>query len=308
MAIAGGAPRRAHRVAADGRMRARRARAPRALAGRSFVASIIPPRRVGPPRARGARAPRAMRMAPHVRRRRGALAAHRDRSCSGGRRVARTPCARAQRWPALRAAIDAPVSGGVEGAKNGKLSIMVGGAADVLEKARPVLEAYAAKVTHLGAVGAGQATRAVNQVLVAGIAQAVCAGLALGEALGRDPARSMALAPRAATGSRTSAARASRNEFASQRSLAGTARARARCHHRIAARGHRRQARRSPVIRRRASHRRRAAIAMKIRIARLIRLKQPRFAHGRAGSFARDRDREQRAARPPRVASMRANA
>ena len=80
--------------------------------------------------------------------------------------------------------LDAPVSGGVEGAKNGKLSVMVGGEADVLERARAVLEAYALKVTHLGAVGAGQATKAVNQVLVAGIAQAVCSGLALGEALG----------------------------------------------------------------------------------------------------------------------------
>jgi len=85
--------------------------------------------------------------------------------------------------------LDAPVSGGVEGAKNGKLSVMVGGDAAVLERARPVLEAYALKVTHLGAVGTGQATKAVNQVLVAGIAQAVCAGLALGEALGLDPER-----------------------------------------------------------------------------------------------------------------------
>jgi len=85
--------------------------------------------------------------------------------------------------------LDAPVSGGVEGAKNGKLSVMVGGGADVLERVRPVLEAYALKVTHLGAVGAGQATKAVNQVLVAGIAQAVCSGLALGEALGLDPER-----------------------------------------------------------------------------------------------------------------------
>lgn len=85
--------------------------------------------------------------------------------------------------------LDAPVSGGVEGAKSGKLSVMVGGEVEVLERARPVLEAYAAKVTHLGAVGAGQATKAVNQVLVAGIAQAVCAGLALGEALGLDPER-----------------------------------------------------------------------------------------------------------------------
>jgi 3-hydroxyisobutyrate dehydrogenase len=80
--------------------------------------------------------------------------------------------------------LDAPVSGGVEGAKNGKLSVMVGGDADVLERARPVLEAYAVKVTHMGPNGAGQATKAVNQVLVAGIAQAVTEGLALGEALG----------------------------------------------------------------------------------------------------------------------------
>ncbi|TAL83674.1 MAG: NAD(P)-dependent oxidoreductase [Rhodanobacter sp.] len=85
--------------------------------------------------------------------------------------------------------LDAPVSGGVEGAKNGKLSVMVGGDAAVLERARPVLEAYALRVTHLGAVGSGQATKAVNQVLVAGIAQAVCEGLALGEALGLDPER-----------------------------------------------------------------------------------------------------------------------
>ena len=85
--------------------------------------------------------------------------------------------------------LDAPVSGGVEGAKNGKLSIMVGGDAAVLERARPVLEAYALRITHLGDVGAGQATKAVNQVLVAGIAQAVCEGLALGEALGLDRER-----------------------------------------------------------------------------------------------------------------------
>ena len=82
--------------------------------------------------------------------------------------------------------LDAPVSGGVEGARNGKLSVMVGGDAAALEKARPVLEAYAAKVTHMGAVGAGQSTKAVNQVIVAGIAQAVTEGLALGEALGLE--------------------------------------------------------------------------------------------------------------------------
>lgn len=83
--------------------------------------------------------------------------------------------------------IDAPVSGGVEGARNGKLSIMVGGSEADLEIVRPVLNAYAAKITHMGATGAGQATKAVNQVLVAGIAQAVCEGLALGEKLGLQP-------------------------------------------------------------------------------------------------------------------------
>lgn len=84
--------------------------------------------------------------------------------------------------------LDAPVSGGVEGAKNGKLSIMVGGDAAALERARPVLEAYGARVSHMGGVGAGQNTKAVNQVLIAGIAHAVTEGLALAEALGLDPA------------------------------------------------------------------------------------------------------------------------
>jgi 3-hydroxyisobutyrate dehydrogenase len=85
--------------------------------------------------------------------------------------------------------LDAPVSGGVEGARNGKLSVMVGGDADVLERARPALDAYAARITHMGATGAGQATKAVNQVLVAGINEAVCEGLALGTALGLEADR-----------------------------------------------------------------------------------------------------------------------
>ena len=83
--------------------------------------------------------------------------------------------------------LDAPVSGGVEGARTGKLSIMVGGEAADLEKARPALETYALRITHMGGPGSGQATKAVNQVLVAGIAQAVCEGLALGEKLGLKP-------------------------------------------------------------------------------------------------------------------------
>ena len=85
--------------------------------------------------------------------------------------------------------LDAPVSGGVEGATNGKLSVMVGGDADTLVRVRPALDCYALRVSHMGDVGAGQNTKAVNQVLVAGIAQAVCEGLALSEQLGLDPER-----------------------------------------------------------------------------------------------------------------------
>lgn len=85
--------------------------------------------------------------------------------------------------------LDAPVSGGVEGARSAKLSIMVGGEAQMLELARPALECYAARITHMGASGAGQEAKAVNQVLVAGIAQAVCEGLALADRLGLDPER-----------------------------------------------------------------------------------------------------------------------
>ena len=84
--------------------------------------------------------------------------------------------------------LDAPVSGGVEGAKNGKLSIMAGGDADALSRVRPVLEAYAGRIAHLGGIGAGQNTKAVNQTVIAGIMQGIGEGLALAEALGLDPA------------------------------------------------------------------------------------------------------------------------
>ncbi|MDW8478570.1 MAG: NAD(P)-dependent oxidoreductase [Xanthomonadales bacterium] len=83
--------------------------------------------------------------------------------------------------------LDAPVSGGVEGARRGTLSVMVGGSEEALERARPVLAAFAARIAHFGPVGSGQAAKAVNQVMVAGIAEAVCEGLALAERLGLDP-------------------------------------------------------------------------------------------------------------------------
>jgi 3-hydroxyisobutyrate dehydrogenase len=80
--------------------------------------------------------------------------------------------------------LDAPVSGGVEGAKNGALSMMVGGDADILELARPVLATMTSRITYMGEVGAGQATKAVNQIMCAGINQAVTEALAFGQAQG----------------------------------------------------------------------------------------------------------------------------
>ncbi|MDP2097474.1 MAG: NAD(P)-dependent oxidoreductase [Methylobacter sp.] len=80
--------------------------------------------------------------------------------------------------------LDAPVSGGVEGAKNGTLAMMVGGEAATLEKVRPILEAMTARIMHIGASGAGQATKAVNQIMGAGINQAVTEALAFAEKQG----------------------------------------------------------------------------------------------------------------------------
>lgn len=80
--------------------------------------------------------------------------------------------------------LDAPVTGGVEGARNGTLAIMVGGAAVVLERARPVLEALGRRIIHFGGTGMGQAAKAVNQVMCAGINEAVTEALAFGAHLG----------------------------------------------------------------------------------------------------------------------------
>jgi len=80
--------------------------------------------------------------------------------------------------------LDAPVSGGVEGAKNGTLSMMVGGDAGILEQAKPVLASMSARITHMGEVGSGQATKAVNQIMCAGINQAVTEALAFAQAQG----------------------------------------------------------------------------------------------------------------------------
>jgi len=80
--------------------------------------------------------------------------------------------------------LDCPVSGGVEGARNGTLAIMCGGDAGAFEQARPVLEALGRTVVHLGPTGFGQATKATNQIMCAGIIQAVGEAMAFARAEG----------------------------------------------------------------------------------------------------------------------------
>jgi 3-hydroxyisobutyrate dehydrogenase len=82
--------------------------------------------------------------------------------------------------------IDAPVSGGQAGAENGKLTVMCGGEKEPFEKARPVMDSYAKMVTLLGPAGAGQLTKMVNQVCIAGLVQALSEGIAFAEKAGLD--------------------------------------------------------------------------------------------------------------------------
>jgi 3-hydroxyisobutyrate dehydrogenase and related beta-hydroxyacid dehydrogenases len=80
--------------------------------------------------------------------------------------------------------LDCPVSGGVEGARKGTLAMMVGGSEPILEWARPVLSAIAANIAYIGPTGSGQYCKAVNQIMAAGINQAVTEALAFGQAMG----------------------------------------------------------------------------------------------------------------------------
>jgi 3-hydroxyisobutyrate dehydrogenase-like beta-hydroxyacid dehydrogenase len=82
--------------------------------------------------------------------------------------------------------IDAPVSGGQAGAEQGKLTIMCGGDAAAFAAMSPVAMAYAKAVTLMGASGAGQLTKMVNQICIAGLVQGLAEGLAFGEQAGLD--------------------------------------------------------------------------------------------------------------------------
>lgn len=97
--------------------------------------------------------------------------------------------------------IDAPVSGGSEGAARGTLSIMVGGDEGDLERARPYLEAVGTTITRVGPVGAGQTAKIVNQILVVVNQLAVSEALLVAEAAGLDLADTLAAVEGGAAGS-----------------------------------------------------------------------------------------------------------
>ncbi|WP_340587126.1 NAD(P)-dependent oxidoreductase [Erythrobacter alti] len=83
-------------------------------------------------------------------------------------------------------AVDAPVSGGQAGAESGKLAIMCGGSDEAMAAATPVMEAFAARIVHIGGPGAGQACKAVNQVCIAGVLAGLSEGVRLAQATGVD--------------------------------------------------------------------------------------------------------------------------
>jgi 3-hydroxyisobutyrate dehydrogenase-like beta-hydroxyacid dehydrogenase len=97
--------------------------------------------------------------------------------------------------------LDAPVSGGQAGAENGALTVMAGGAEDVFERAKPVIDAYAAAVTLMGPAGAGQLTKMANQICIAGLVQGLSEGLDFAVRAGLDGKRVVEVISKGAAGS-----------------------------------------------------------------------------------------------------------
>ena len=96
--------------------------------------------------------------------------------------------------------LDCPVSGGVEGAKSGTLAMMVGGDPETLARAEAVLASIAGSITLIGPTGSGQACKAVNQIMCAGINQGVTEALAFGEAMGLDMTKVVDVVAKGAAG------------------------------------------------------------------------------------------------------------
>lgn len=82
--------------------------------------------------------------------------------------------------------LDAPVSGGQAGAEKGVLTVMVGGDADAFARAEPLMAAYGRSVVHMGESGAGQLTKMVNQICIAGLVQALAEGMSFAQKAGLD--------------------------------------------------------------------------------------------------------------------------
>jgi 3-hydroxyisobutyrate dehydrogenase-like beta-hydroxyacid dehydrogenase len=97
--------------------------------------------------------------------------------------------------------IDAPVSGGQAGAENGLLTVMCGGDAAIFEKAKPVIDAYARMVGLMGAVGAGQLTKMINQICIAGLVQGLAEGIHFGQQAGLDIEKVVEVISKGAAGS-----------------------------------------------------------------------------------------------------------
>ena len=83
--------------------------------------------------------------------------------------------------------LDAPVSGGQAGAESGQLTVMVGGEDEDFERGEQVMQAYAKRIGHLGAAGAGQTTKMVNQICIAGVLQGLAEGVNFALEAGLDP-------------------------------------------------------------------------------------------------------------------------
>ncbi|WP_165219164.1 NAD(P)-dependent oxidoreductase [Affinirhizobium pseudoryzae] len=97
--------------------------------------------------------------------------------------------------------IDAPVSGGQAGAENGVLTVMCGGDEDTFAKAKPVINAYARMVGLMGAVGAGQLTKMINQICIAGLVQGLAEGIHFGKKAGLDIEKVVEVISKGAAGS-----------------------------------------------------------------------------------------------------------
>jgi 2-hydroxy-3-oxopropionate reductase len=104
-------------------------------------------------------------------------------SASTTRRMAELLATQTGHW------VDAPVSGGQKGAQTASLTVMVGAELAIFEQISPLLAQVGKTITHVGAVGAGQITKACNQIVVSGTLAAIAEALTLAEGAGVDPAR-----------------------------------------------------------------------------------------------------------------------